>query len=88
MLAESRPTTPRARCRYLGMLPRLSFVDRCNGDPAIYLTTDEDGSSEKFKPRIDWTCSRLRNARHCSAMPRLAAPVNHETDLRMKKRKI
>lgn len=74
------------------MLPPLSFVDRRNGDAAIYLTTDEDSSPEiQFEEGqrcIDWTCSRPAMPRHCSAMPRLAAPVNHETDLRMKDTKI
>jgi hypothetical protein len=48
------------------MLPPLSFVDRRNGDAAIYLTTDEDSSPEiQFEEGqrcIDWTCSRPRNA--------------------------
>jgi hypothetical protein len=53
------------------MLPPLSFLDRRNGDAAIYLTTDEDSSPEiQFREGercIKWTCSR----RKCPGLPRL-----------------
>jgi hypothetical protein len=54
------------------MLPPLSFVDRRDGDAAIYLTTDEDSSPEiqfnESQRCIEWTCSRPGK---CPGLPRL-----------------